>query len=790
VGAAVVSPSPDHRPARALLPAPLARLAGFAALVALGALEWARLVEAPGSGRALSWAAIACLTGAAIVACDRLAARRRGPAVLGTAGLGVAGALAASGVPLAFAGPREWGRLADGLATGAEALGGVRLPYAGADPWPAWVVGLAGALLCVLAALLAFWPRRDGRGFPFLALAVLLVLVATPVVSLGGARPVVLGLALAALSFGFLWLERLPPRPGLGVAALVGIALAGALPVAGVADRGDPWFDYRAFAESLGPQDPIRFDFDHGTYGPITWPRNGSEVLRVRSEQPQYLKMATLDTFDGDGWREGDGGAGLGLPVQQEVPEDYANRPAWTDNVTVSVRRLRTTAVPAPGTIIAVDRTTRRIRGEGTPGRFRAESELRRGDSYTAMVHAPRPTGVQLAAAASGEDGRQAADLVVEVPLIRGAWDAVPRAPGGTPVTKADVVFGAFGESLAPSALYPTLEERGDGVAALRHSPYARTWALAQRLRAGAGTPFEYLQAIDRHLQEGFTYSETPAPIAPGRAPLDAFLFDTREGYCQHFSGAMALLLRMGGVPARAATGFSPGGFSRRKDAWIVRDTDAHSWVEAWFDSFGWVTFDPTPASTPARSQIAALEEPSGSSQAAESGAGAGAPGPDAAGDPSGGRGSPLRYDLRREEPAGGVPDGGTGGAPWWPWAVAGGVALLLTVLALWIVRRRGPRVRTRRNALDRAIAELETALRRSGRPPAPGTTLRQLEERLGGGSPEAAAYLRALRAGRYAAAAPEPTAAQRRALRRELAAGLGLTGRIRAFVALPPRPR
>ena len=61
----------------------------------------------------------------------------------------------------------------------------------------------------------------------------------------------------------------------------------------------------------------------------------------------------------------------------------------------------------------------------------------------------------------------------------------------------------------------------------------------------------------------------------------------------------MALLLRMGGVPARVATGFSPGGFSKRRDAWIVRDTDAHAWVEAWFDDLGWVTYDPTPDATP-----------------------------------------------------------------------------------------------------------------------------------------------------------------------------------------------
>ena len=92
--------------------------------------------------------------------------------------------------------------------------------------------------------------------------------------------------------------------------------------------------------------------------------------------------------------------------------------------------------------------------------------------------------------------------------------------------------------------------------------------------------------------------------------PLEHFLFETKAGYCQHFSGAMALLLRFGGVPARVATGFSPGGFRRRQGEWVVRDRDAHSWVEAWFDGIGWVTFDPTPTATPARSLIAAIDDP------------------------------------------------------------------------------------------------------------------------------------------------------------------------------------
>ena len=86
--------------------------------------------------------------------------------------------------------------------------------------------------------------------------------------------------------------------------------------------------------------------------------------------------------------------------------------------------------------------------------------------------------------------------------------------------------------------------------------------------------------------------------------PLDAFLFRDKAGYCQQFSGAMALLLRMGGVPARVAAGFTPGDARHRaRREFVVRDFDAHSWVEAYFPGYGWVTFDPTPAIAPARAQ-------------------------------------------------------------------------------------------------------------------------------------------------------------------------------------------
>ena len=143
--------------------------------------------------------------------------------------------------------------------------------------------------------------------------------------------------------------------------------------------------------------------------------------------------------------------------------------------------------------------------------------------------------------------------------------------------------------------------EHLNGQKELARSNLKRTWALSQRLRSGANSPVDYVNAVEAYLGgDDFTYTE--APPAKART-LEGFLFDAKTGYCQQYSGAMALLLRMQGIPARVATGFTSGSYDRRSKEYVVRDLDAHSWVEAWFPTYGWVTFDPTPSAAPPRSQ-------------------------------------------------------------------------------------------------------------------------------------------------------------------------------------------
>jgi transglutaminase-like putative cysteine protease len=772
----------------ALVPVWVARLVGFAALASLGALQWQRMVEGLSSGRALLWVAAAVAAGAAVLACDRLSWRRRGIGTLAVAVVALFVALAVSGIELWYLKPAHWGELVDGLVSGSQSLGTVRMPYDGPDVWPGLTLQVAGSVLLTAAALLACWPRPRGRGYLFLSLMALLVAVVSPVVSLGGARPLLLGAAIATLTVCFLWLERLPLRPGLGVALLLGVALAGALPLASFADRGEPWFDYKSFAEGLGPDDPVRFSWDQ-RYGPIDWPRDGNEVMRVKSEEPHYWKAANLERFDGIGFADAGRVDRDGDEPASELREDWRNQPGWLDTVEVSMRRMRTLDVIAPGTIMDVEDATRPVQPSGQPGRWTARSELRRGDSYKAEVYVPAPSGAEVRTAdRTGFRLARPENLEMTVALRRGARPTFNQV-GGVGRGRIDTAvlhFRPFGDDREPYVTYPQVHRTGFGVAdrTFRGSQYRRTWALAKRLRRASETPFDYILQVNTYLQTGFSYSERPPEIARGRAPLDAFLFDTKEGYCQHFAGAMAMLLRMGGVPARVATGFSPGGFSKRRDAWIVRDTDAHAWVEAWFDDLGWVTYDPTPDLTPARSQIAALEEPAPATPSATDPATLPGGGGQAARRLNGVR-PDLLFDPQRNNRVDGPGLGDDGGLPWWAFVLAG---LVVAALGLWIALR----VRRRRasgpvSPLDRAVAELEEALRRAGRPVKTGTTLRQLEHRLGA-SEDATAYLRALSASRYGPAPRLPTVEERRALRRALAQGLGFAGQLRALWALPPR--
>jgi transglutaminase-like putative cysteine protease len=117
---------------------------------------------------------------------------------------------------------------------------------------------------------------------------------------------------------------------------------------------------------------------------------------------------------------------------------------------------------------------------------------------------------------------------------------------------------------------------------------------LARSATQHAVTPYDKAAALEVFLKTKFSYTLDLAGN-PGKDPLAHFLFETRAGHCEYFASSMTVMLRTLGIPAREVNGFLPGEFNELGGDYIVRASDAHSWVEAYFPGSGWMVFDPTP---------------------------------------------------------------------------------------------------------------------------------------------------------------------------------------------------
>jgi len=118
---------------------------------------------------------------------------------------------------------------------------------------------------------------------------------------------------------------------------------------------------------------------------------------------------------------------------------------------------------------------------------------------------------------------------------------------------------------------------------------------VARDLTAAMPTAYDRALAIEHHLRTQYAYT-LQLPSVPPRDPVAYFLFERKAGHCEYFASSMALMLRTLGIPARVVNGFRGGEFNSVTGSYIVRARDAHSWVEAYFPPYGWITFDPTPA--------------------------------------------------------------------------------------------------------------------------------------------------------------------------------------------------
>ncbi|HUE27375.1 MAG TPA: transglutaminase-like domain-containing protein, partial [Solirubrobacteraceae bacterium] len=688
---------------------PVVRLLTFAALGLYGVLRWSTLLSGRDEGRLLGLLVLAVLVaGSGLVGRNRLVQTV-------VAIVAALTAFAVAGVPVAWVVHLRVAVTAAAIGDGLSALPRAFVPYSGINQWVQTVIVLgAGVLLFDAALLLAFAPRalgdlrRAGAALPMLALT------AVPATLVHPKFAYLDGLVLFVLLAAFIWGERIRRAQLGGALALCAAAAVAAMVAAPAIDPHKPWVNPLGLAGGLAPAKVDSFDWSQ-TYGPIHWPRKGRAVLEVQASHGEYWKAENLDTFNGTGWNLGsvlDGGD----PMTTVSPAAISR---WTQSLRVTVSSMNTTNVIGAGQANPPQHLPETLLAGASPGTWSTATQIGPGDSYSIQVYAPNPSPAQLASAGARYPRALIPGyLSLQVPASRTA--------GVTRTT----IFPPFHSAAA------TGSTGANPASVMLSSPYARMYALARRLAGHAHTPYAFVGAVESYLAHGYTYNEDPPP---SRYPLESFLFSSYEGYCQQFAGSMALLLRMGGVPARVAVGFTKGTYDSATKRWIVDDTDAHAWVEAWFPHYGWVELDPTPAADPALGGH--VQTPSAASSSGGS----------AHATPSTHRTdtrSPARAASAAVRTASPNHGGGLSAI-----AVAGIVAalVLLAVLAL------GTRPLAGGEAM---IAELERAMARTGRPVAGGTTLSAIERRLGSGS-AAAAYVRALRMQRFGAGRERPTGDQ-----------------------------
>jgi protein-glutamine gamma-glutamyltransferase len=736
------------------------RLLPFAGLVAVCAVAWATLIDSPPGGRIVLISAIAVAGAAVLEAVSRLRrplAARRILAAAACVAIAVA-ALLAAGIPLRLLVPGGWGELGEGLGDGIRELGDTNYPYRGPEEWSRLILLAGLAAILVIAAALTAWPRRDPAGGQRLAGLAMLLGGYVAAVAIGdGGEPLWAGLLILGLVAAWLWLPRIAARRRTVVIA--GVAAAGlvAVPAAAALDGDEPWVNYESW--TWGPLDnSVSYEWNH-RYGPLDWPRDGTTLFEVESEQPHYWRATVLDSFDGTSWqRVGQAVETRELPTDVEG-SDAALKPDWSPTVGVTIGALRSSYVVAPGYARSVDGINSQPVGDGTT---LTNALAEPGDGYEVTGYEPDPGSDQLRAASEPYPRGVARYTQLEL-STRLLQTADPDEVSSLALTRPIRVPLRNGTR---ASLPPDARE------AIAESGYARVYELARELTDDRDTPYGAVRAVDRFLgSNAFAYSENP----PTReVPLRAFLLNDRIGYCQHFSGAMALLLRMVGIPARVATGFSPG-TPIGANEYQVTDLDAHSWVEVYFTGIGWVPFDPTPGVAPANSQAA--------------------PG-DLTAAPS--RGLLDLGNFRRQRATPDQTQGAGAPSPAGDESDGGPAAIVLAGLAVLGVGAAGSATALRRRrfaglppavALSAQADEIRGALPRAGLRVPPGATALAMERRLRRAArPRAAAYLAKLGDARYAPGSNGgPTLRERRAVRRELRRGRPIRDRLRGLLTMPP---
>jgi transglutaminase-like putative cysteine protease len=275
--------------------------------------------------------------------------------------------------------------------------------------------------------------------------------------------------------------------------------------------------------------------------------RNAQTLLDVSTNgldgnDPFYLRQVVLDQFDASGWRQGDTGRGQPLDSTQFASDPGTDQPNFAGySATVTIDNLDDVEAPIFQSPTHIDGLSKKWSWSGQDAVL-VGSRIKRGDRYTERVAEPRPTVSQL------EEAKEPTNL------------------------------SALGHWLQFPANMPP-----------------RVVALVKRLVAKSDSPYSAARAIFDYFRpsNGFSYSLSTKAGDSG-SDLEDFLLVGKAGFCQQYAASMAIMLRMAHVPSRVVIGYTHAK-PDRNGSFTITTSDAHAWVEAYFDGLGWVPFDPTP---------------------------------------------------------------------------------------------------------------------------------------------------------------------------------------------------
>ncbi len=432
-------------------------------------------------------------------------------------------------------------------------------------PTPALAPLMLAAVTAVWTASFSTHALAVRAGSPLLAVLPPLALVGfADMVLEDGARPVyaiaLLGSALAVVfadglrrvrQWGPVWSGSRSRRARMTVRGSRPVALAvigAAVLVPGLLPgfRADPLVDLSSTGEGgigLDPFVSIETQLDDQAV---------RDLFEVKADEPAYWRLFTVDTFDGTAWTSSDPTArdGIALSTPATLPQAPGyGYPSDAGSLSQIFRVIdgdffdSRSGLPMAQTPVAIP--------SGDLGEFRwdpsraqafVDGGLDDGLEYTVTSRIVVPTPEQL-------------DRVIPLtPEQYGLWTRLP------------------------AGLDPEIQ------------------AIAEQWTAGQSNAYRKVLAIQNHLTDGsFGYSKDVDRLE-GAGGLLEFLTETREGYCVHFAIAMAVLVRELGIPARIAIGYQSG-TEQPDGSFLVQTKNAHSWVEVLFPGYGWLQFEPTPAS-------------------------------------------------------------------------------------------------------------------------------------------------------------------------------------------------